>query len=43
MNLRVFGTVHLIYLAITVPLSVNGLLLAKRFAKTEKAQGVILK
>lgn len=43
MDLRVFGTVHLIYLAITVPLSVIGLLLAKKFAKTEKAQSIILK
>ena len=43
MDLRVFGTVHLIYLAITVPLSVIGLLLAKKFAKTEKAQSVVLK
>ncbi len=43
MDLRVFGTVHLIYLAITVPLSVIGLLLAKKFAKTEKAQSIVLK
>lgn len=43
MDLRVFGTVHLIYLAITVPLSIIGLLLAKRYAKTEKAQSVVLK
>jgi len=43
MDLRVFGSVHLIYLAITVPLSVVGLFLAKKFAKTEKAQSIILK
>ena len=43
MDLRVFGTVHLIYLAITVPLSVIGLILAKKFAKTEKSQSIILK
>lgn len=43
MDLRVFGTVHLIYLAITFPLSVIGLLLAKKFAKTEKSQSIILK
>lgn len=43
MDLRVFGTVHLLYLAITVPLSAIGLLLAKKFAKTEKAQSIILK
>ena len=43
MDLRVFGTVHLIYLAITVPLSVVGLLMAKKFAKTEKMQSIILK
>lgn len=43
MDLRVFGSVHLIYLAITVPLTVVGLFLAKQFAKTEKAQSIILK
>ena len=43
MDLRVFSTVHLIYLAITIPLSVIGLLLAKKFAKTEKSQSIILK
>lgn len=43
MDLRVFGTVHLIYLLITVPLSVIGLFLAKKFAKTEKAQNIVLK
>ena len=43
MDLSVFGTVHLIYLTITVPLSIIGLLMAKKFAKTEKAQSVILK
>lgn len=43
MDLRVFGTVHILYLAITVPLTVIGLLLAKRYAKTEKAQSVVLK
>ena len=43
MDLRVFGTVHLIYLAITLPLSVIGLLLAKKYAKSEKAQSIVLK
>lgn len=43
MDLRVFGTVHILYLAITVPLTVIGLLLAKRYAKTEKAQSIVLK
>ena len=43
MDLRVFGVVHFIYLAITVSLSVIGLLLAKKFAKTEKAQSIVLK
>ena len=43
MDLRVFGTVHFIYLLITVPLSVIGLFLAKKFAKTEKAQSIVLK
>lgn len=43
MDLRVFGTVHFLYLGITVPLSVIGLLWARKCAKTEKAQRVILK
>lgn len=43
MDLRVFGTVHIIYLAITVPLTVIGLVLAKRYAKTEKAQSIVMK
>lgn len=43
MDLRVFGTVHLIYLAMTVPVSVIGLILAKKYAKTEKAQSIVLK
>lgn len=43
MDLRVFGTVHWLYLLITIPLSVIGLFLAKKFAKTEKAQSIVLK
>jgi hypothetical protein len=43
MDLRVFGIVHFIYLLITVPLSVIGLILAKKYAKTEKAQSIVLK
>ena len=43
MDLSVFGTVHLIYLLITIPISVVGLYLAKRYAKTEKSQKIVLK
>lgn len=43
MNLNVFGPVHWIYLAITLSLSVIGLYLAKRYAKTEQAQKIVLK
>ena len=43
MDLSVFRTVHLIYLAITLPLSCVGLFLAKKFAKTEKSQKIVLK
>ncbi len=43
MNLNVFGSVHLIYLAITLSLSAAGLYLAKRYAKTEQAQKIVLK
>ena len=43
MDLNVFGSVHLIYLAITITLSVVGLICAKKFAKTNKSQIIILK
>lgn len=43
MNLNVFGSVHLIYLGITLSLSAVGLYLAKKYAKTDKAQGIVLK
>ena len=43
MSLEVFGGVHIIYLAITLPLSALVLFLIKRYAKTEKAQGIVLK
>ena len=43
MNLNVLGTVHWLYLAITIPLSVIGLYCAKKFAKSEKSQKIVLK
>lgn len=43
MDLNVFGSVHLIYLAITLPLSAGGLYLAKKYAKSEKSQKIVLK
>ena len=43
MDLRVFGAVHLIYLGVTIPLTVVGLLLAKKYARTGKAQSIVLK
>ena len=43
MNLNVFGSVHILYLLITLPLSALGLYLAKRYAKTEKSQRIVLK
>lgn len=43
MDLRVFGTVHWLYLFITLSLSAVGLICAKKFAKTEKSQKIILK
>lgn len=43
MELKVFGGVHLLYLAITLTLTVVGLVCAKKFAKTEKSQNIILK
>ena len=43
MDLRVFGLVHWLYLLITLSLSVVGLFFAKKYAKTEKTQNIILK
>ena len=43
MDLSVFGTVHILYLLATVPLSVVGLFLIKRFAKSEKSRQIVLK
>lgn len=43
MDLSVFGSVHLIYLTITLPLSFVVLFLTKRFARTEKSQKIVLK
>lgn len=43
MDLRVFGLVHIIYLLITLPLSFLGLYFAKKYAKKEKSQKIVLK
>ena len=43
MDLNVFGSVHIIYLVITLPLSVLALFLGKKFAQTEKSQSIFLK
>lgn len=43
MDLNVFGSVHLIYLAVTLSLSAIGLILAKKYAKTERSQKIVLK
>lgn len=43
MDLSVFGTVHLIYLLITFPLSFIVLFLGKKYAKTERSQNIFLK
>ena len=43
MDLRVFGSVHIIYLAITLSVSFAALFLAKKYAKTEKSQKIFLK
>ena len=43
MDLNVFGAVHWIYLAITLSLSAIGLFCAKKFAKSEKSQKIVLK
>lgn len=43
MDLRVFGTAHIIYLLITLPLSFIVLFLGKKFTKSEKSQSIFLK
>ncbi|MBP3619859.1 MAG: YwaF family protein [Clostridia bacterium] len=43
MSLKVFGGVHWLYLAITLTLSAVGLFCAKKFAKSEKSQKIVLK
>ena len=43
MDLNVFGTVHWIYLVISLGLSIVALVLAKMFAKSEKSQKIFLK
>lgn len=43
MRAEVFGWQHWVYLAITIGLTVAGLICAKKFAKTEKSQNIILK
>lgn len=43
MDLNVFGSVHILYLVITLSLSGIGLFLAKKYAKTERSQTIVLK
>lgn len=43
MNLNLYGSVHIIYLVITLSLSAVGLFFAKKYAKTERSQKIILK
>lgn len=43
MPAKLYGIEHFIYIGITTALAVAGLLFAKKFAKTEKAQAVVLK
>lgn len=43
MELKVFGGIHWIYLLISVSVTVIGLFLAKKFAKTERSQKIVLK
>lgn len=43
MRAEVFGWEHWVYLAVTITLTVLGLVCAKKFAKSEKSQNIILK
>ena len=41
--MKIFGLGHLLYLAIFIVLTTAGLICAKKFAKTEKSQNIIMK
>lgn len=43
MRAQVFGWEHFVYIGLTVALAVVGLLFAKKYAKTEKSQTLVLK
>ena len=43
MPAKLYGIEHFVYIAITTALAVVGLIFAKKFAKTEKAQNIVLK
>ena len=43
MDLSVFGTVHIVYLLITLPLTFLALFLGKKFAQSDRAQALFLK
>ena len=43
MELKLYGWIHIIYLVISIGITVAGLWCAKKFAKTEKAQAIVLK
>ena len=43
MELKLYGWIHIIYLIISIGLTVAGLWCAKKFAKTEKQQAIVLK
>ena len=40
---QLFGIEHILYIVITTVLAVIGLLLAKKYAKSERAQSFVLK
>lgn len=41
--MKIFGWEHFVYLAVFIIISIVGLICAKKFAKTEKAQNIIIK
>ena len=43
MPAQVFGWEHFVYIGVTTALAVGGLLCAKKYAKTEKSQNLVLK
>ncbi|MBE7074172.1 MAG: hypothetical protein E7379_03685 [Clostridiales bacterium] len=43
MNPKIWGWQHIVYMAVVITLAITGLILAKKFAKSERSQKIIMK